>query len=383
MGVRHNPELSTSDQINAVFAVNPPDVLIYMSCPDRDLSVYRDKLILESLEHNYLTQTIHSTKAFERNNHRYVRWYKSTRNRIIAELDLVDYKQHSLGVIEKIIKQFDPGCVISIDGRKPVKEIFETIKMKLMTMPMRQTVLPEIVRDGNESFSSYKFYRYRSEVDEIGEFESESRWLKPLMDIEYETYEDEENENEITTDNERTEKIRMMSEFGLLCPVNFYYGLFKPGNSIYCVKYMGKLYYFNGSEEMRLFEKFPRYFLESPRPGIPIRAMFFGPEALSSPAAKAVSKFFDFNLLDVKHIRVEHECHEKRKYFSIIVKSVFKIAMEITKIQQNPSEHIDIMSNTIGEWIELRFGKDVESDSQSTVEDTASDILEYDSSQSK
>lgn len=354
-----------------------------MSCPDQDLSIYRDGLILESMEHNYLTQTLHPTKAFERNNHRYVRWYKSTRNRIIAELDLVDYKQHSLEVVEKIIKHFDPGCVISVDGRKPVKELFETIKVKLMTMPVRRTVLPEIIRDGNESFSSYKFYRYRSDVDEMGEFESESFWLKPLMDIEYETNEDEGNKNQIMTENERTEKIRLMSEFGLLCPVNFYFGLFKPGNSIYCVKYMGKLYYFNGSEEMRLFEKFPRYFLEIPRPGFPIRAMFFGPEALSSSTAKAVSKYFNFNLLDVKYITAEHERHEKRKYFSVIVKSILKTAEEVTKIDRNPSEYIDIMKDKINEWIKLRFDKDIEYDSQIIEDDTASNILEYDSSQSE
>lgn len=364
--------------------MNPPDVLIYMSCSDRDLSVYHEGLILESLEHENLTQTLHPTKAFDRDNHRYVRWFKSTRNRVIAELDLADFKEHSLIVVEDIIKQFDPGCVITVDGRKPVKELFDTIKAKLLTLPLRRTVLPEIVRDGNESFSSYKFFRYRSEIDEMAEFESESRWLKSLVDVEYETFEDEDNENRLITEYERVEKIRVMSEFGPFCPVNFYYGLFKLGNAIYCVKYMGKLYYFNGPEEMRLFEKFPRYFLEIPRPGMPIRAMFYGPEALSSPVAKAVSKFFGYTLLDVKYIKTEHEKQEKREYFSGVVRSAVKNAQAIIKIKQNPSEKIEIMRNSISEWIQLHFGKDIELDSQNTtVDENESSGFDYDSDQSK
>jgi len=63
----------------------------------------------------------------------------------MIELDLKDYENYSLKVIDEIVKQFDPTCVITVDGRKPVNELFETIKSKLMTMPLHYTVLPEIV----------------------------------------------------------------------------------------------------------------------------------------------------------------------------------------------------------------------------------------------
>lgn len=60
--------MSADAQINTVFAMNPPDVLIYISCPNRDLYSYRNGFVLESIKHNRLTQTLHTDdRKFPRN----------------------------------------------------------------------------------------------------------------------------------------------------------------------------------------------------------------------------------------------------------------------------------------------------------------------------
>lgn len=51
--------MSALEQINAVFTMNPPDVLIYIHFPNRDLYNYRDGYVLKSMKHDRLTQTLH------------------------------------------------------------------------------------------------------------------------------------------------------------------------------------------------------------------------------------------------------------------------------------------------------------------------------------
>ncbi|XP_060851288.1 adenylate kinase 9-like [Rhopalosiphum padi] len=340
--------------MNAVFTTNPPDVLIYMSCRNQDLIHIHNGLTLETTEHDHLTQTLHLHNTAY--NHMRVRWYnKSSISKKMIELDLKDYENYSLKVIDEIVKQFDPTCVITVDGRKPVNELFETIKSKLMTMPLHYTVLPEIVEIQAKSGLSEDYTYGGSEF----EFESESNEAETVVS----SMERTSDTTQIRDENEqRKERLRMTSEFGRLCPVNFSNGRFILGSDRYCIKFMGKLYYFAGPDEMQSFGKYPRQFLKMPTRGLPIRAMFYGPKTLTNQATKAVHNLFGYNIIDVGLIIQIHEEDVKYDFTIAIVDSILKTAQEVIRPKVIQTNDIDIMRNAIADWTRLRFGVAVGSD---------------------
>lgn len=288
--------MSAIAQINAVFTANAPDVLIYMSCPNRDLQ-----------NNNCLSEThriVTGDEEWTRDNHdssssirlRNMLQKLPRNNKVMADLSRKNYNYCALQVVDEIVKHFDAAFVITVDGRKPMEKLFETIKAKLMTMPLQRTALPEIVTEPDtKSYDGSQNYTDGS---------------------------NDENNNDESTVGERNERIRSISEFGELCPVNFSYGVFRLGIERYCIKFMGKLYFFAGPEELRLFNKCPRQYLKSSRPALPVRAMFYGPEILSGTAAKAVNHLFGYNIIDVKY---ETWIRPGRELTDVVVDSVRKI----------------------------------------------------------
>lgn len=307
------------------------------------------------MDHKHLTQTLYTHEDFAQYNHGHVKWYKSLRN--VTEFDLDEYERHSLPAVDETFKRFDPDRLITVDGRRPVGELFEMVKAKLLvTGPLQRTILPEIVREDKPTVAlrpGNDEYRRLSEY--YGDTEDESHYEYEYANEIYDEHE-ENNNDYMTILDERNERIRLESEFGRLCPVNFNYGLYKSGSDRYTVKFMGKLYRFAGPEEMEKFEKFPRQFLCVPRPGLPIRAIFYGPEALAGPAAKSVGNFLCCDLIDVKYIRQRHEENEKRTYVSTIVNSVLKNTRELTAIGEHQSNAINVMRIAVGHWLQLNFG---------------------------
>jgi len=357
---RRDPELSAFEQMDAIFTANPPDVLIYMSCRNQDLSHIHNGLTLESMEQDHLTQTLHLNDA--KYNQRRVHWYnKSFVNKKIIELDVKDYENFSLKVIDEIVKQFDPARVITLDGRKPVDELMETIKAKLMTMSLQYTVLPKIVKFQDKSVSSEDYAYDGSELL----FESESTEAETVASNDGERASDTmtqlRNEH-LQRIDDRNEQIRVMSEFGRLCPVNYSKGRFIMGSDRHCMKFMGKSYYFAGPDEMQMFGKFPKQFLQITGYRLPIRAMFYGPQTLTNPAAKAVRKFFGYNLIDVGHLTQIHEKDTRHAYSTAIVGSILKTAREIIRPKEIRPNDISTMRNAIADWTRLRFDFTVQSD---------------------
>lgn len=356
---RYNPEMNAFAQMNTVFTVNAPEVLIYISSPEKDICNHHSGLVLESMKYDHSTRTLHADEEWTQGDHGYnsihLRHKLPINNKLIADLDRNDYITSSLIVIDEIVKQFDAAFVITVDGRKPMEELFETIKARLMMIPLQYTVLPEIVKkqDDTASGNVLENNAHGSETNEIKDVESQSFEMEIMeseainLDEHLKSYNDE-----ITVD-ERNEQIRLMSEFGKLCPVNFSYGVFKLGVERYCIKFMGKLYFFAGPEELQLFDKCPKQYLEIPRPSVPVRAIFYGPEALSIPAAEAVSHLFGYNLIDVNNIKYAYVKSQKLSFILAIIKSFLKTAQEIVKSRTYPSTDINSMRSAIGEWIRL------------------------------
>jgi len=81
--------MSANTQINAIFATNPPDVLIYLSFPNQDMSTYYNGLVLESMAHDHMTQTLHSDNEdlTWTNSGRAIKWYTTLNNSAIIKLD--------------------------------------------------------------------------------------------------------------------------------------------------------------------------------------------------------------------------------------------------------------------------------------------------------
>lgn len=153
---------------------------------------------------------------------------------------MTDYELNSSVVVDEVVKQFDPAYVITVDGRRPVDELFETVKARLTTMPLQRPPIPEAVppdrRPGESRPSANHAYPSEWSGEEFEEewFESESVPNEEL------------GENEPTAEHETDaqsdfhEQIRSQSEFGTLCPVNLYNGTLVSCGKDYRLKYMGK-----------------------------------------------------------------------------------------------------------------------------------------------
>jgi len=294
----------------------------------------------------------------------------------MIELDVKDYQNYSLKVIDEIVKQFDPARVITLDGRKPVDELIETIKAKLMTMSLQYTVLPKIMQFQDKSVSSED---YAYDGSEFGLFESESTEAETVASSDEGQASDtmtQLREEHLQRVNDRNEQIRVKSEFGRLCPVNYSNGRFIMGSDRHCMKFMGKSYYFAGPDEMQSFGKCPKQFLRIPGYRLPIRAMFYGPQTLTNPAAKAVRKFFGYNLIDVGHLTQIHEKDTRHAYSTAIVGSILKTAREIIRPKEIRPNDISTMRNAIADWTRLRFDFTIQSDING-MEDEGSEYEMY------
>jgi len=348
--------------MDAVFSANPPDVLIYMSCPKEDIDVYWSGLILERIEDDRLKQTFDAGKNYSWYNHGHVQWYKSLKHKMDVVHSLEAYEEYALRAVEEVVKQFDTEFVITVDGRRPVNTIFETIVEKLKTMGVQRTILARVVKDHDDE-SSVVSERYANSAkseraDEIAEGipEEYHRSMGSMSVTTYDYGTDYfEGEHEEGFADDRAEKIRSMSEYGRLCPVNLFYGSFKVGTENHCARFMGKSYLFAGSEELRLFCESPKRFVNVPRVGLPVRAVFYGPEPLSSAAADTVGEYFGYNVIDANVITRTHVERETRKYVSALVRSAVTAAEAADRIATFRSDEMDTMRNAIGDWLWHNF----------------------------
>lgn len=167
--------------------------------------------------------------------------------RDFTELDLDGYKQNVSKTVDEVVKQFDPAFVITVDGRRPVRELLETVKARLTMMPVQYPVVPERVSldprlDGMSISSGNR--AYSSEwSNEFGE-ELQKGWTAQRTAYEGTGELGEELDFEGESDRgvvagELREQTRSMSEFGRLCPVNFLKDSYKLGSHQYRVKFMG------------------------------------------------------------------------------------------------------------------------------------------------
>lgn len=162
-------------------------------------------------------------------------------NGVVAELDTYGYQQNASNAVDEVVKQFDPAFVITVDGRRPVNELLETVKARLATMPVQRPVVPEIVSqtnpplDGRSSSSEG-----RSEGSR--EYDVAARRTGQRTAVEGTGGSGEEEldfEGDGDVVRELRERTRTISEFGRLCPVNFSKGSFVLGSHRYRVKFMG------------------------------------------------------------------------------------------------------------------------------------------------
>lgn len=400
-----------------MFAANPPDVLVYMSCPDADLRAYRDGLTLESAEHNRPTQTLHLSDAddFRARNVRHVRWYG--RDGVVAAAD--DHADEYAHAVDAVIKRFDPGRVITVDGRRPVAGLFETVRARLVSMPLQRTVVPvPLARDrddggsaagvggsadgeesgpaGGESDGDEEGPAGGESVgEELGSAGGESdgdeeesaggEWVgEELGSAGGESVGEESGsagdesgsvggesvgeesvsaggESERRDEAERGDDgVRRLSAFGRLCPVSLGRGSYRTGDEQHRAEFAGQLYLFAGPEELRSFVERPRRYLDVPRPAVPVRAVFYGPRELSGPAAAAVRRLYGHVVVDADRVIRAHRDCAKRAYASAVVRSVLETARRVTSARDGAPRDVVVARTAIRDWTRLYFGAEAD-----------------------
>ncbi|XP_050431129.1 adenylate kinase 9-like [Adelges cooleyi] len=338
--------------MDSLFFFNPPDVLIYLSFPNDDIATYHEEMELKLIERRCFRENRFSIGDTDLNYGKDIMWNNLFSHK--SRMDIHIYQKFLLEVIEDAIKRFDQQFVITMDGRLPVEVIFETVKAKLLTLPLQRTPIPKFIFKEDASISgSSAMDRFEYEADAESLSYGMRTRAEDSLEMLYEYDEGIDNVN--IKEDENEESLRKMSEYGVLCPVNYSNGFLVKGNKRYTIEYMGKLYYFAGIDEVKLFQKFPRQFLEIPRPCMSIKAIFYGPEALAGPAARGACKFFKYKLIDVKQITETSEETLQKQYIFYIVNSMIKSISEELRIKSNRIKGVEIMQMAIGKWIKLNF----------------------------
>lgn len=172
--------------------------------------------------------------------------------------------------------------------------------------------------------------------------------------------------------------MRSLSEFGRLCPVSFSRGSYRRAGHRHRAAFMGKLYRFAGPDEMRSFVDRPRRFLDAPRPGLPVRAVFYGPAALCGPAAAAVRRLFGHRVVDARRLARAHREAGRRAHVSAVVGSVLETARRVTRTRDGaPGEVVAAAAaaarTAIGDWMRLCFGAGPDEQDDETGRETFED----------
>lgn len=184
-------------------------------------------------------------------------------NGIVAELELESYERNAAAAVEEAVKQFDPVFVVTVDGRRSVDELLETVKARLETLPVRPPALPEILQYGKPVTRIDETGMADAGIDEASVGMNEAAGMdEAVSDVDdahrsaaginetdgSTTGMDEADEaaaaaaetgHDAATADLRREQTRTLSEFGPLCPVNFANGVYTLGSQRYRVKFMG------------------------------------------------------------------------------------------------------------------------------------------------
>lgn len=107
---------------------------------------------------------------------------------------------------------------------------------------------------------------------------------------------------------------------------------------------------------MQLFVKHPNRYLDIPRTGLPIKAVFYGPELLVGPAAKALCKLFGCELIDVKYTQQVHDDIQKRMFFTAIVDTMLSHTHTVYDEWLQLAKTVATLRDAVGKWLELNFG---------------------------
>lgn len=111
---------------------------------------------------------------------------------------------------------------------------------------------------------------------------------------------------------------------------------------------------------MQLFVEHPSRYLDIPRTGLPIKAVFYGPELLVGPAAKALCKLFGCELIDVKYTQQVHDNMHKRMFFTAIVDAMLKNTRTVCDAQTQLAKTVATLRDAVGRWLRLNFGYEID-----------------------
>ncbi|XP_072264855.1 adenylate kinase 9 isoform X2 [Pyxicephalus adspersus] len=281
-----------------------PDVIINIKCPDKDLSkrligqkqdpetglVYqreawdpafkeKKKRIQEGEEEEeeeefeeegeeaenfkeILDRLVHRSEDFPENVDERIQLYKDTVLRLVEDL-MIDH---------------DPQCLIELDGNKKPEELFVSVLARLEYLGLRHGAVV------------MKLYNPEEE-ESVEELEGDEL-LRTLSGY------------HIIAPRYRWRR----SKWGTLCPVALKEGYIKKGLPEFAVSFLDKMYLMSSEESLKKFMQNPRPFLLPPMPMPPCKVAVMGPKSSGKTticnllAEKYSGKVFDMSVLILPHV---------------------------------------------------------------------------------
>ncbi|XP_050528010.1 adenylate kinase 9-like [Daktulosphaira vitifoliae] len=335
--------------MDTIFSINPPNILIYLSINNDDIDNYYLKIEKKTIKRKLFKENEFSHHNIHLNIEKNDMFNNSFPNKKF--IDTYNYEKFTLNAVEETIKRFDPQYVITLDGRQPVQDIFKTVEIKLRTLPLHRIVHPKMIQNDNIPICRSISITDRYEIDIIDDNNAESVLFGTGTLLS-----DSLNSINESNKNSSDQYLRKISDYGKLCPVSLYNGNLVNGSDHYTIEFLGKLYFFVGIYEMNLFYKFPRQFLEIPRPNIPVKAIFYGPSILVDPLAKATCEFFKFKLININSIKQTYEQNSQKIFIATIVDAIKTITKEHVKSKIEQRNKVKNIQKAIGRWMHLYFG---------------------------
>ncbi|XP_071050674.1 adenylate kinase 9-like [Onthophagus taurus] len=213
-----------------------------------------------------------------------------------VQKQLEDYRYLALPTIEKHVLLHDPQYFIKVDGRLTPNKMFNVVQTRLRLLPIPSVVIPEILIE--------------PEIPVI----AEGGAVEPILDY------SSKSPLECFDQLRKMKIIGKMfktnwSRWGIMCPVAMKDGLYIPGRTQFCVKFLNKIFCISEEHAMMRFIRNPRPYLLPPFPKPPCKIFVIGPPVSGKSAvAKSVALFLDGKVLDTFTLQTEY-CEKMNKQY--------------------------------------------------------------------
>ncbi|KYB25398.1 hypothetical protein TcasGA2_TC034458 [Tribolium castaneum] len=219
---------------------------------------------------------------------------------------------------------------LKLDGRSFISQMMNSIKLRLEVLPLQKAIIPE------RFVSTFQLVGEGVEIEETLTLEeaflkfSKQNTIAPIFKWSW-------------------------SDWGTLCPVSMFQGIYQNGSPKYAVHFLNKLYFLNNEDALVKFEENPRPYLLPPFPKPGSRVLVFGPPVSGKSAvSKCLGYLLNSRVLTASSLHKEFFDQMVNEQKERVKQMAIGEAMELLRAQKSDEreKRLEERKEKIQKWEE-------------------------------